>query len=128
VSGDVNWILGFPTSALPLVKAGRLKAIAVTSATRSKLLPDFPTVAESGLPGYDLRAWFGMFAPARLPADLLGKLNAEAKRAMQAPEIVKRMNLEGAEVVGNSPQDFSAEVRAEYAKWRDLVKKAGIKL
>ena len=128
VSGDVNWVLGFPTSALPLVKSGRLKALAVTSSTRSKLLPEYPTVAESGVPGYDVRAWFGLFAPARLPADLLAKLNAEAKRAMQAPEIVKRMNFEGAEVVAISPQEFAAEVRAEYAKWRELVKKTGIKL
>ena len=79
-------------------------------------------------PGYEVRAWFGMFAPARLPAGLLAKLNAEARRAMHAPEIVKRMTFEGAEVVTNSPQDFAAEVRAEYAKWRELVKKTGIKL
>lgn len=127
ISGDVNWILGFPISAMPLVKAGRLKAIAVTSGTRSKLLPDMPTVAESGVPGYDMRGWFGMFTPARLPADILAKLNSEAKRAMNAPEIVRRMNLEGAEVVVSSPQEFAAEVRAEYAKWQGLVKRPGMK-
>ena len=127
VSGDVNWILGFPISAMPLVKAGRLKAIAVTSSTRSKLLPDIPTVAESGVPGYDVRGWFGMFTPARVPADVLAKLNTEVKRAMQAPEVVRRINLEGAEVVANSPQEFAAEVRAEYAKWRELVKRPGMK-
>jgi len=127
VAGDVNWILGFPISAIPLVKAGRLKAIAVTSGRRSKLLPDMPTVAESGVPGYDVRGWFGMFAPARVPPDVLAKLNTEAKRAMQAPEIVRRINLEGAEIVANSPQEFAAEVRAEYAKWQELVKRPGMK-
>jgi len=127
MAGDVNWILGFPISALPLVKAGRLKAIAVTSATRSKLMPDMPTVAESGVPGYDVRGWFGMFAPARIPAEVLAKLNAEAKRALQAPEIVKRIMLDGAEVVANSPEAFAAEVKAEYAKWQDLVKRSGMK-
>jgi tripartite-type tricarboxylate transporter receptor subunit TctC len=127
VSGDVNWVLGFPTSALPLVKAGRLKAIGVTSSARSKFLPELPTVAESGVPGYDVSAWFGMFAPARVPADIVAKLNAEARRAMQAPEVVRRMTLEGADVVVNAPHEFAAEVRAEYAKWRELVKRAGMK-
>jgi tripartite-type tricarboxylate transporter receptor subunit TctC len=127
VSGDVNWILGFPISALPLVKAGRLKAIAVTSGKRSKLLPDMPTVAENGVPGYDVRGWFGMFAPARTPADVVSKLNAEARRAMQAPDVVKRITAEGAEVVANSPSDFAAEVKAEFAKWRELVKRSGVK-
>ena len=127
VAGDVNWILGFPISALPLVKAGRLKAIAVTSGTRSKLLPDMPTIAESGVPGYDVRGWFGMFAPARVPPEIVAKLYAEAKRAFQAPEVVKRINAEGAEVILNTPEQFGAEVKAEYAKWRELVKRPGMK-
>ena len=118
MSGDVNWVLGFPISALPLVRAGRVKALAVTSGTRSKLLPELPTVAESGVPGYDVRGWFGMFAPARVPAGIVAKLYAEAKRAMQAPEVVRRITLDGAEVVANSPEAFAADVRAEYAKWR----------
>ena len=126
MSGDVNWVLGFPISALPLVKAGRLKALAVTSAKRSKLLPDLPTVAESGVPGYDVQGWFGMFAPARTPGDIVARLNAEARRAMQAPEVVKRINADGAEVVANSPEEFAAQVRAEWTKWRDLVKRPGM--
>jgi tripartite-type tricarboxylate transporter receptor subunit TctC len=127
-SGDVNWILGFPTSALPLVKSGRLKALAVTSATRYKLMPDMPTVAESGVaPGYDLRAWFGMFAPARMSPEIVGRLYTEAKKAMHAPDVVKRMTFEGAEAVVNPPEEFAKDVRAEYAKWRELVKRAGMK-
>jgi tripartite-type tricarboxylate transporter receptor subunit TctC len=127
VSGDVSWILGFPTSALPLVKSGRLKPLAITGSTRSKLMPELPTVAESGVaPGYDVRAWFGMFAPARLPPDLVAKLYDDAKRAMQAPDVVKRQNAEGAEVVVNPPDVFAREVRAEYAKWRELVKKLNL--
>jgi tripartite-type tricarboxylate transporter receptor subunit TctC len=128
VSGDVNWMLGFPTSAFPLVKSGRLKAIAVTSAKRSKLMPDLPTVAETGVPGYAVQAWFGMFAPARLPGDIVARLNAETRRAMQNPDVVKRMNADGAEVVTNAPDAFAAEIRAEYAKWRDVVKRSGMKL
>jgi tripartite-type tricarboxylate transporter receptor subunit TctC len=128
ISGDVNWVLGFPISALPLVKAGRLKGIAVTSRTRSKLLPDLPTVAESGVPGYDVRGWFGMFAPAGMSRDLVMKLNMEAKRALQAPEVVRRIMADGAEVIANSPEEFAAEVRAENTKWRELVKRAGIRI
>jgi tripartite-type tricarboxylate transporter receptor subunit TctC len=128
VAGDVNWMLGFPISALPLVKAGRLKAIAVTSGKRSKLIPDMPTVAESGVPGYDMSGWFGMFAPARVAADVVAKLNAEAKRAMQAPEVMRRINLDGAEVVANSPEAFAVDVKAEHAKWLELVKRPGMKL
>jgi tripartite-type tricarboxylate transporter receptor subunit TctC len=127
MAGDVNWVLGFPISALPLVKSGRLKALAVTSAKRSKLLPDLPTVAESGVPGYDVQGWFGMFAPARTPGDVVAKLNAEARRAMQTPDVVKRITADGAEVVANSPDEFAAQVRAEWSKWRDLVKRAGMK-
>ena len=126
-SGDVNWVLGFPTSALPLVKAGRLRAIAVTSSERSKLLPELPTIAEIGIPGYDVRGWFGMFAPAKTPAAVISKLHAEAKRAMYAPEVVQRTNAQGADVVANSPQEFAAEVKAEYAKWRKLVKSPSMK-
>ncbi|HYC46944.1 MAG TPA: tripartite tricarboxylate transporter substrate binding protein [Burkholderiales bacterium] len=126
-SGDVHWILGYPTSALPLVKAGRLKAIAVTSTTRSRLLPELPTVHESGVPGYEVIAWFGLFGPARMPANIVARLNAEAKSAMHSPEVVRRTNLQGAEIVSNTPQAFAAEVKAEFTKWRNLVKQSGLK-
>ena len=126
ISGDVNWVLGFPTSALPLVNAKRMRAIAVTSAKRSKLLPDLPAIAES-VPGYDVRGWFGLYAPARTPPEIVTKLYTEAKRAMNAPEVVQRTNREGAEVVANTPQEFAAELKAEYARWRDLVKRPGMK-
>lgn len=126
-SGQVDWMIGSPISALPLIKAGRMRGIAVTSAVRSKALPDLPTVAESGLPGYDVVAWFGMFAPAHTPREIVGKLNAEAKRALQSPEVARRMEVEGTDVVGNSASDFAAEVKAEYAKWRELVRKTGMK-
>lgn len=127
VSGDVNWIIGAPVSSLPLVRAGRLKAIAVTSGTRSKLLPDLPTVAEGGVAGYDVRGWFGMFAPAGTPPAIISMLNAEAKRAFQAPDVTRRMTAQATDIVVNSPQEFAAEVKAEFQKWRDLVRKMGKK-
>jgi len=127
VSGDVNWIIGAPVSALPLVRAGRLKAIAVTSGTRSKLLPDLPTVAEGGVAGYDVRGWFGMFAPAGTPPAIISMLNAEAKRAFLAPDVTRRMTAQATDIVVNSPREFAAEVKAEFQKWRDLVRKMGTK-
>jgi len=126
-SGQADWMLGSPLSALPLIRAGRLKAIAVTSAKRSKALPELPTVAESGVPGYDVVAWFGMFAPARVPKDIVDKLNSEVKRAMQSPEVLRRMEFEGTDVIANSPQEFAVEVKAEFDRWRQLVRKTGMK-
>ena len=128
MSGEVNWIFGSPISALPFMKAGRLKGIAVTSAARSKALPDLPTVAESGVPGYNVDAWFGLFAPARVPAAILEKLHAGATAAVRAPEVERRMHAEGTSVVGNRPQEFAREVQAEFEKWRSLVTKASLRI
>lgn len=126
VSGQVNWMLGSPISALPLIKSGRLKALAVTTAARSRLLPDLPAVAES-VPGYDVSAWFGLFAPARVPRAIVDRLAREAHVAMKTPEVVRRMEVDGTDAVGNTPTEFTDEVKREVSKWRDLVSKAGLK-
>lgn len=128
ISGQVNWVLGNPLSAFPQLKAGRVKGIAVTGASRMKALPELPTVAESGVPGYAVDAWFGLFAPARVPAPIVNRLQAEAAKAIHAPEIGRRLEVEGTDVVGNPPKEFTAQVRAEYEKWRALVAKAGLKI
>jgi tripartite-type tricarboxylate transporter receptor subunit TctC len=126
-AGQADWMIGSPISALPLIRAGRLKAIAVTSKVRAKALPELPTVAESGIPGYDVVAWFGMFAPAHTPMTIVNQLSAEAHKAMQTPEVLRRMDVEGTDAVGNSPQEFAKEVKVEYDKWLALVKKTGMK-
>ena len=128
ISGQVNWVLGNPLSALPLLRAGRVKGIAVSGAARMKVLPELPTIAESGVPGYAVDAWFGLFAPARVPPRIVEKLYVEASRAVRAPELERRMQAEGADVVGNPPQEFAAQVKAEHEKWRSLVAKAGLKI
>jgi tripartite-type tricarboxylate transporter receptor subunit TctC len=128
ISGLVNWVLGNPLSAAPLMKAGRVKGIAVTGAARMKALPELPTVAESGVPGYAVEAWFGLFAPARVPAPIVSHLQAEAAKAIHAPELERRYAAEGTDMVGNSPQEFAREVKAEHEKWRSLVAKAGLKV
>jgi tripartite-type tricarboxylate transporter receptor subunit TctC len=126
-AGQADWMIGSPLSALPLIRAGRLKAIAVTSGVRAKVLPELPTVAESGLPGYDVVAWFGLFAPAKTPPAIVAILSSEARRALQTPEVARRMELEGTDVIANTPAQFAVEVEAEFAKWRELVKKSGLK-
>lgn len=128
VSGQVNWVLGSPLSALPLVRAGRLKAIAVTAVARTTVAPEVPTVAESGVPGYEASVWFGLLAPARVPAEIITKLHGAASGVVRAPDLVRRMEAEGTAVVGNTPREFSVELKAELEKWRSLVQKAALKI
>jgi tripartite-type tricarboxylate transporter receptor subunit TctC len=118
VSGQVDWVIGSPISALPFIKSGRLRGIAVTSATRARTLPAVPTVAESGLPGYEVIAWYGMFAPAKTPMAIVNRLQGESRRALLVPQVARRMEVEGTDVVGGTPQQFAADVTAEFAKWR----------
>ena len=126
-NGDVNWMIGAAISALPLVKAGRMRAIAVTSPQRSKALPDLPTVAESGVPGYEIVGWFGMFAPARTPMRIVERLSAEAKQALQRPEFARMAEAQGTEILGSSPQELARVVKAELERWRKVVASAGLK-
>ncbi len=128
ISGQVNWVLGNPLSALSLMKAGRVRGIAVTGASRMKILPELPTVAESGVPGYEVDAWFGLFAPARVPPLIVATLHQEAGRALREPELERRMHAQGTDLVGNPPKEFTAQVKAEYETWRGLVAKAGLKI
>ena len=128
VAGDVSWILGSPISALPLIRAGRMKALAVTTAMRSKAMPELPTIAESGVAGYDVTAWFGMFAPSGVPQSVVARLHEESSKAIRAPELARRLAAEGTDVVGNTPREFAAEVKAEFEKWRALAKTTELKL
>ena len=127
-AGQADWMIGSPISALPLIRAGRLKAIAVTSNVRAKALPEIPTVAESGIPGYNVVAWFGMLAPARTPPAIVNLLSVEARKALQTSEVARRMEIEGTDVIANTPAEFAKEVKIEYDKWRELVKKTGMKV
>ena len=127
MNGQVNWMLGSPISAQPLMKAGRLRGIAVTGDKRLKALPDLPTIGES-VPGYEVSAWFGLFGPARLPAGIVGQLYKEAAKAVTEPTLAARMEAGGTETVGNTPQEFTQQAKTEFDKWRGLVKKTGLKL
>jgi tripartite-type tricarboxylate transporter receptor subunit TctC len=114
-------------AVLPQVKAGRLKALAVTSAKRSAAVKDLPTLAESGLPGFEISSWFGFFVPAATPAAVVERLHAETVKALKAPDVIERMGREGAEPVGNTPAEFTAYVGAEFTKFGKVVKDNNIK-
>lgn len=118
---------GMPT-ALPQVKAGRLRALGVTAAKRAAQLPDLPTIAEAGLPGYEAVGWFGFAAPAATPKDVVNRLNKEIVRILNLPEVRERLLAIGAEPVGSSPEAFSKFVKAEMAKWGGIVKRLDLKL
>lgn len=127
IGGQVQLNFATIPSVLPHVRSGKLRAVAVTTVKRSAAVPDIPTIAESGLPGYDHGPWNGMLAPAKTPAAIIARLNTEAAKAMQSAEMKTVLNTEGAEPVGNSPQAFGAILREETAKWAQVIKAAGIK-
>jgi len=108
------------------VKAGSLRAIAVTTEQRLPYLPDVPTIAESGFPGYEISSWQGVFAPGGTPRDVVGKINGEVVRLLSVPEVRARISLEGADPVGSSPDAFAERVKSEIAKWTKVARSAGI--
>lgn len=116
--------VGLP-GAMPHVSAGRLRPIAITSAKRSALLPDLPTVAESGLPGFNVTSWWGIFGPARMPADVVAKVNAELRGSMEGEDVKKRLASLGAEVETTSSAEFARIVRTETVRWAKVVKTSG---
>jgi tripartite-type tricarboxylate transporter receptor subunit TctC len=114
-------------TAAPHVRSGAVRGLAVTGAQRSSALPGLPTVAESGIPGYEVSAWFGIFAPAGLPQPVVQRLNAEFVKALQQPDLRQRLASQGAEPLTSTPAEFSAYLRAEIDKWATVVKTAGMK-
>jgi len=127
LSGSVS--VSFPTitSALPLIRAGRLRALGVTSKQRSSVVPDVPTIAESGLPGYEATTWYGMLAPARTPPAIVNKLNREMSEVLKIADIREKLLAQGLEPVGNTPDEFAAIIAAELVKWKKVVTAAGVK-
>jgi tripartite-type tricarboxylate transporter receptor subunit TctC len=127
VSGEVSLMMGNVLSALPHVKNGRLRAIGVTSTKRAAVAPEVPTVAETGVPGYEVVQWYGLLAPANTPRDIIAKVHAATARALQDATTRQRFISEGGEPVGNTPEEFSAIIGAELKKWGKVIREAGIK-
>jgi tripartite-type tricarboxylate transporter receptor subunit TctC len=127
VAGQIDLLFAPAQAVLPHVKAGKLKALATTGAKRPETIPDLPTVAESGLPGYEAVGWFGLLAPAATPKSTVEKLSADANRVLADQEIRTRMQSVGADPSGNSPEEFARFIRDDQAKWAKLMREAGIK-
>ncbi len=127
IGGQTQLTFATLPTAIPHVRAGKLRGIAVIGSTRSAAAPTLPTIAESGVPGFAVNNWIGLFAPAGTPPDIVRKLNAEVMRIMQLPEITRRMEVEGERHTPNTPDQFAQFVRDEAAKWGKVVKDAGLK-
>lgn len=125
ISGQIA--MAFPNipPALPHVRSGKLKALAVTTAKRSAAVPELPTVAESGLPGYEATAWFGVLAPAATPPQIIASLNAAIVKIVRTRDMQERLMTEGSEAVGNTPEQFGQIIRTDIAKWAKVVKASG---
>ena len=126
MTGQVTmYFAGLPVS-MGMVKAGKVKALGVSSTKRSSALPNVPTIAEAGLPGYEVSLWYGLLAPARAPKELVAKIAMDVGRALKAPEVQERLTGLGVEVVGSTPEQFKAFVNSENAKWAKVVKATGL--
>ncbi|HEX4944513.1 MAG TPA: tripartite tricarboxylate transporter substrate binding protein [Usitatibacteraceae bacterium] len=128
VGGRVDLMFDNLASSLSQVKGGRIRALAVTTARRTPLAPELPTIAESGLPGFDINTWFGIFVPAGTPRPVVDRLHAEFTRALAAPDVREKMLNLGAEPIGSTPEAFAAYVKAEAARYAKIVKASGAKV
>lgn len=127
IGGEVAATFGNVSQEVGYVKSGRLRALAVTSTTRSPALPDLPTVAEAGIPGYEFLTWHGILAPKGTPAPVVNLLNEQLKKILTAPDEAKRWQELGLDVIASSPADFAARLLNEQKKWGDVISKRGIK-
>lgn len=127
LSGEVQVNFGTSSTALPHIRSGKLRALAVTGVKRSLAAPDIPTIAESGVKGYQHASWVGLLAPAKTPKPVIDRLHAESVKILRRDDVKKSLLKIGLEVEANSPQEFAAIIREEVAKWKKLVKEAGIK-
>ena len=127
LGGRVTMMFDNMPSSLALVREGKLRALGVTSSSRSPAAPDIPTIAESGLPGFDAVSWFALFAPANTPKPIIDKLQTEVRKILKTPDISKRLADSGLDPVGGSPEELAAYQKSEIAKWAKVVKDSGAK-
>jgi tripartite-type tricarboxylate transporter receptor subunit TctC len=127
IGGRLTMAFGNISAVLPLVRDGKLRALAVTSARRYGSVPNLPTMIEAGFPNFDSTAWFGLMAPAGTPTDIIDKLHRESVRILALPDVRKRFDELGIEVIGNTPAEFAAAIAAETPQWAKVIRDAGIK-
>jgi tripartite-type tricarboxylate transporter receptor subunit TctC len=124
VAGNINLIFATAASAMPHIKSGRIKALAVTTSKRSGLVPDLPTIAEAGLKDFEANNWYGILAPAKTPRPIVDRLNKEIVAVLSAPDIKAFLFKQGLDVAPSTPEDFAAYIRSEKAKWEKVIKAA----
>jgi len=127
IGGQVQMMMSSMLPAVPHVKAGRLRALGVTSARRSTIYPELPTLAESGLPGFETTSWHGMLAPARTPKAVVNRIHAELVKTLTQPDVKAIFANQGMDVVAGTQEEFAAYIRSETAKWTKVIKAIGIK-
>jgi len=127
IAGQVPAMFNNPVNAVPQVRSNNLRALAVTGSKRLSLLPDLPTIAESGYPGFETRTWYGLFGPAGMPADIVRKLHADTEKVLRIPEIANNLIAQGWDIAVSPPDQFSVVLQSEFDRWAAVVKRAGIK-
>ena len=127
LAGQISLMFGSMPTVIEFARAGKLRAIAVTGTKRAPAAPGIPTVAESGLPGYEVTAWYGVAAPGKTPRVIIDRLHSEIVRALNAPDVRERLTSQGADPVGNTPEQYTAFVQAEITKWAKVIAAVGIK-
>ena len=128
VQGETQMLFAVMQPLQPQIQAGKLRALAVTSAKRFPLLPELPTIAESGYPKFEALAWNGVLVPAGTPKHVIARLNAEINAILKQPDVVQKMNAAGFDLIGGTPEDFGALIKAESAQWAPVIKNANIKI
>jgi tripartite-type tricarboxylate transporter receptor subunit TctC len=126
LGGQVNLIMSSIVSGMPYAKAGRLRALAITTRTRSPAVPELPTSSESALPGYDFSSWYGLMVPAGTPQPVIGRLHDETVKALKLPDLQQRLASEGCDAVGSTPEQLAAYIKSEMARWAKVVKASGM--
>jgi tripartite-type tricarboxylate transporter receptor subunit TctC len=128
ISGEVAMLFSNVSFTLPQVKAGKVRALAVSGTKRSPVAPELPTVAEAGVPGFELTSWYGVIAPAKTPKPIVASLHDEIVKALSAPDIKVRLANDGNEAVGSTPEEFAAYIASEIPKWARVVKRSGARI
>jgi len=126
LSGRISFVMGDQSTLVPHIKSGRLTAVAMTGAQRSRLIPDLPTLSETLIPGFDVQAWHGIWAPPRMSQTLVKQINATFGMALNAPDTIERLRAAGVDAVGSSPEEFADLVKREVNRWTDAAKKANV--